>query len=381
MPLTAPDFDAVTAWRRKLHAMPEVSGDEHQTAREVIAFLSHTQPDGVIAGIGGTGVAVIYHGDEPGPTVAIRAELDALPIAETGTPAWRSEIPGKGHMCGHDGHMAILAAVGQALGHKRPGRGRAVLLFQPAEETGAGSAAMIADHKFIGAKPDITLSLHNMPGVPRGHVWLKTGTANCASQGLKINFTGRTAHAAQPHTGLSPAGAIATIIPALIGLSRGTLETGDFTLATITHVKIGEPAFGISPADGEVWVTLRSQTDAGMAALRTAAETLAREAAARDGLKIAFEDHDVFRASVNHPEAVALLKAALEAEAVPHSEGETMRASEDFGRFADVSTSAMFFLGAGENHPALHNSDYDFPDDLIPVGARIFLRAIHSVLG
>lgn len=381
MHLTEDQIAAATRWRRKLHAMPEVSGDEHETAKAVIDFLSATRPDGIVAGIGGTGVAVIYQGGEPGPTVALRAELDALPIAETGTPEWRSRIAGKGHMCGHDGHMAILAAVGQALGRQRPKRGRAVLLFQPAEETGAGAAAMIADRKFAGARADTTLSLHNMPGVPFGHVWLKTGTANCASEGLRILFTGRTAHAAQPHTGLSPAGAVASLIPALSGLSGGALENGDFRLATVTHVRIGEPTFGVAPGEGEIRVTLRSQTDEGMAALRGAAEALARAAAERDGLAVAFEDHDVFRASVNHPEAVALLDAALEAEGVPHSQGETIRASEDFGRFGDISTSAMFFLGAGETYTALHSPDYDFPDELIPLGARIFLRAIGSALG
>lgn len=371
---------SATLWRRKLHTMPEISGEEDETADEVVSFLSRTAPDAIVTGLGGTGVAVIYEGKEPGPTVAIRAELDALPIAETGLPDWRSKIEGKGHMCGHDGHMAILATVGMALGQERPKRGRAILLFQPAEETGAGAAAMIADPGFEAIRPEITLSMHNLPGLPLGHVWLKTGTANCASQGLKIVFTGRTAHASLPHTGLSPAGAVAALLPQLAALGGGTLDDGDFRLATITHVRIGEPAFGIAPAHGEVWVTLRSQTDEGMASLRSRAEAMARQLAEGDGLAIAFADQDIFQASVNHPEAVALLRQAFEAEGIVHMEGETMHGSEDFGRFAGVSTSAMFFLGAGENHPALHNSDYDFPDDLIPIGARIFLSAIRKVL-
>lgn len=381
MTLTATDIEAATAWRRKLHAMPEISGEEHETAKETAAFLSQTQPDAIVTGIGATGLVVIYEGAEPGPTLALRAELDALPIAETGTPPWASRIAGKGHMCGHEGHMATLAAVGMALGRQRPKRGRAMLLFQPAEETGAGSAAMLADPKFEAVKPDMTLSLHNMPGLPLGHVWLKEGTANCASQGLKIAFTGMTAHASEPHKGRSPAPAIAALIPALSALNGGSLEGGDFTLATITHVRIGEPAFGITPGLGEIWVTLRSQTDEGLEGMHAAAVRLAREAAEENGLTVAFEDHDVFRASVNQSQAVALLRAALEAEGVPHTQGQTMRASEDFGRFGDVSTSAMFFLGAGEDCPALHNSDYDFPDALIPIGARIFLRTIRDTLG
>lgn len=381
MSMTVEERDALVEWRRHLHTMPEVSGDEHGTAHEIIGFLSHTQPDGVIAGLGGTGIAVIYHGNAPGPTVAIRAELDALPIAETGTPEWRSRIPGKGHMCGHDGHMAILAAVGMALGHKRPERGRAILLFQPAEETGAGAAAMIADHKFIGAKPDITIALHNMPGAPLGEIWIKDGTAACASLGLKIIFSGRTAHASLPQTGRSPAPAIAKIVPALTALSHGSLEGGDLTLATVTHIAVGEPTFGVAPGHGELWVTLRTQSDAAMADLRQKAEALALQAAEEHGLAVTFSEHDVFRASVNDPEAAALVRKAAEDEGLGWKVGETMRASEDFGRFADVSKSALLFLGAGTDHPALHNPDYDFPDELIPVGARLFLRVIHNVLG
>lgn len=379
--MSGTDLPSLITWRQHLHTMPELSGEEEKTAAEVVAFLSQTKPDALITGLGGTGVAVIYEGVEPGPTIAIRAELDALPIEETGTPPYRSKEPGKGHMCGHDGHMTILAAVGQALGAKRPKRGRAILLFQPSEENGAGAALMISDPAFAAVKPDIALSLHNMPGVPLGHVWLKEGTANCASLGLKITFTGKTAHASLPHTGLSPAPAIAELVPALGALSGGVLGDGSFTLSTITHITVGEPAFGIAPGHGELWVTLRTETDAGMAGIRAEAERLARDAAARHGLTVAFETHDHFLACVNHEEAVHLLADAMDAEGVNRIEGEIMRGSEDFGRFAEVSKSAMFFLGSGENHPALHNPDFDFPDTLIEKGAGIFTRAIRYLLG
>jgi metal-dependent amidase/aminoacylase/carboxypeptidase family protein len=131
--LTNHDIIEVTALRRRLHAMPEVSGEEVETAKEVVRFLKETGPDDIVEGLGGTGVAVIYDSGVAGPTVMIRAELDALPIEELGTPEHRSTILGKGHMCGHDGHTATLAAVGRALGRERPASGRAILLFQPAE--------------------------------------------------------------------------------------------------------------------------------------------------------------------------------------------------------------------------------------------------------
>jgi len=379
--LTNQDVIELAAWRRKLHAMPEISGEEVATAAEVQGFLADTKPDRVVSGLGGTGVAVVYDSGVPGPTVMFRAELDALPIDEIGTPEYRSKIHGKGHMCGHDGHMTMLAALGRQLGRDRPKRGRAILLFQPAEETGAGAAAVIADEKFAELVPDFSFSLHNMPGLPLGHVWLKDGIANCASRGLKIALSGRTAHASMPETGISPVPAAAKLMPALTALSEGSIATEDMVLATVTHASVGEPAFGIAPGYAEVWVTLRTMTDAGMDALAAAAETLVRDIAAEERLGHALEYHDIFVHSENDPEAAAVLRAAMDAEGVPHEPGETMRGSEDFGRFGSVSKSAMFFLGAGEDMPNLHNPNYDFPDDLIPIGTRIFTRVARDMLG
>ncbi|CDN54405.1 Cellulose synthesis protein [Neorhizobium galegae bv. officinalis bv. officinalis str. HAMBI 1141] len=379
--LSNQDVIELTAWRRKLHAMPEISGEEIATAAEVQGVLADTKPDRIVTGLGGTGVAVIYESGLPGPSVLFRAELDALPIEEIGTPDHRSQIPGKGHMCGHDGHMTMLAALGRQFGRDRPKCGRVILLFQPAEETGAGAAAVIADEKFQELAPDYSFSLHNMPGLPLGHAWLKDGIVNCASRGLKIVLSGRTAHASMPETGISPVPAVATLMPALTALSRGSIATGDMVLATVTHASVGEPAFGIAPGHAEVWVTLRTMTDGQMQALTTRAEHLVREVAAVGGLGYAMDYHDIFGHCENHAEATVLLRAAMEAEGISHEPGETMRGSEDFGRFATVSKSAMFFLGAGENMPNLHNPNYDFPDDLIPIGTKIFMRVARDILG
>ncbi|TWF54340.1 amidohydrolase [Neorhizobium alkalisoli] len=385
MYLTNQDIVELTAWRRKLHTMPEVSGEEVETAREVVRFLKDTAPDAIIEGLGGTGVAAIYDSGITGPTVLIRAELDALPIEEIGEPDHRSKIAGKGHMCGHDGHMATLAAVGRRLGRERPKRGRVILLFQPAEETGAGAAAVIADEKFKALTPDYSLSLHNMPGIRLGHAWLKDGQSNCASRGIRIVLTGRTAHASTPETGISPVNAVSKLMPALTALGTGpqsgSIETGDLVRVTVTHATIGEPAFGIAPAHGEVWATLRTSTDDQMAALVEAAENLAREAAAESGLTVEIDYHDVFGHCINDPEAAAILRAAMDAEGVTHEAGQAFRGSEDFGRFGAVSKSAMLFLGSGETLTALHSPNYDFPDDLIPIGAKIFLRATQDILG
>lgn len=381
MSISDTDLTDLITWRRHLHTMPEVSGEEIETAAEVVRFLSMSEPDEIVTGLGGTGVAAVFNGRDAGPTVLFRAELDALPIPEITDIAHRSRKPGKGHMCGHDGHMAMVAALSRAFRRQRPASGRVILLFQPAEETGAGAAAVLADPAFEAIKPDYAFSLHNIPGLPLGHSWVKSGPVNCASCGLKIELKGKTAHASSPESGKSPALAISELIPALTALRQGRIENENLVLTTVTHVSIGEPTFGVSPAEAQLWVTLRTVSDAGMASLRQAAEDLAREAAQKHGLSLSLSYHDDFRHCYNDEDAVHIIRQAMDAEDLPHSEGQMFKFSEDFGRFGDVAKSAMFFIGSGEEQPALHNPDYDFPDALIPIGARIFLRISRDILG
>ncbi|HET8726702.1 MAG TPA: amidohydrolase [Alphaproteobacteria bacterium] len=380
--LTNQDMVELVEWRRKLHRMPELSGEEKETAREVRMLLASTGADRVITGLGGHGVAAVYDGAEPGPTVMFRAELDGLPIEEISDIPHCSAVMGKGHLCGHDGHMAILAALARGLGRKRPQRGRAVLLFQPAEEDGSGAAAVIADPKFREIAPDFAFALHNLPGIPLGRVALAEGPVNCASRGLSVVLTGKTAHASMPESGTSPMNAVASLMPALTALGSGGPMDGEFAMVTVTHAMMGEPAFGIAPGHAEVWATLRTLTDARMADLCAKAERLVADAAIAQRLRVEMAYHDVFEHCENAPEAVAHLRRALDAEGISHDHGNLpIRASEDFGRFGEKAPAAMFFLGAGERHPSLHNPDYDFPDDLIGIGARVFMRTLRDVLG
>ncbi len=385
--LTEQDVAELSAWRRKLHRMPEISGEETQTAREVRAALADTNPDRVISGLGGHGVAAVFAGAEPGPTVMFRAELDALPIEELSEVEHRSAVPGKGHLCGHDGHMATLVALARGLGRQRPARGRAVLLFQPAEETGAGAAAVIRDPRFREIAPDLAFSYHNRPGLPRGAVALVEGPVNCASRGMRVVLSGKTAHASEPDAGLSPMAAVARLMPALTALGGGGVGGGgvgdaDFAMVTVTHATMGSPCFGVAPGQAEIWATLRSLTDTRMERLRADAERLVRTAADDAGLGCGVTYEDVFDHCENAPEAVAHLRRAIAAEGLA-CDGQMlpMRGSEDFGRFGQQAPAAMFFLGAGERHPRLHNPDYDFPDALIGIGAGVFMQTLRGILG
>ncbi|MFW8593007.1 amidohydrolase [Cribrihabitans neustonicus] len=371
----------LTSLRHSLHQIPEVSGAEEKTAALITKYLRGFKPDALLTALGGHGVAAVFGGTAEGPTVLFRCELDGLPIEELSAQPYRSTHAGRGHLCGHDGHMVMVAALAAQLADQRPRRGRVVLLFQPAEETGKGAAAVIADPQFERIKPDYAFALHNYPGLALGRVALCAGPANCASRGMRIRLTGKTSHAAAPQDGISPAAAMTQLMPELAALGPGGALGADFALTTLTHARLGEATFGIAPGEAEIWITLRTVNDRRMAELAGAAEALARRVAAEEGLACAIAYDDIFDACTNHPEATAILDAAAAAAGRPAEVWKApQRWSEDFGQFAQVAKSAMFWLGAGEDQPQLHNPDYDFPDALIPVGAGVFSAVVDALL-
>jgi len=380
--LSNSDLIELTEFRRALHRRPEVSGEEAETARTITDALKAMTPTRVFTGLGGHGVAAEFDSGSTGPTVLFRAELDALPIQEISDAAWKSEVPGKGHLCGHDGHMTMLLGLGRLISRKPVGKGRVILMFQPAEEDGSGARAVVADPAYQEIKPDWAFAIHNEPGRPFGHVSTRVGLVNCASEGLKITLTGKTAHAADPEDGISPVATVSKLVPALQALGKGGALDDDFRLVTITHIQIGEPSFGIAPGEAVIFATLRGARDETKAKIATEARRIAAVLASEAGLAVDFECCDDFAASINDADATEIAVAAMNAIGVKNGDlGLPMRASEDFGVFGWDAKAAMLCLGPGEDHAALHNPDYDFPDDLIPIGTAIFERIARDLLG
>ncbi|WP_182084614.1 amidohydrolase [Aureimonas sp. ME7] len=375
------DIEAAVRLRRTLHQRPDLSGEERETARTICDFLAMASPDQIVEGLGGHGVASVFAGLDPGPTLLLRAELDALPIEEASSLPYRSHRSGKAHLCGHDGHAAILCLVALHLKDHRPARGRVVLLFQPAEETGEGAARVIADPKFQPLRPDRSFALHNMPGLPLGFGAIRAGAVNCASRGLRIRLGGSTAHASTPWTGRSPVAAAIDLMQALPSLGRRGPLDETYRFATLTHVRIGEPTFGVSPGEAELLVTLRTMLDAGMDDLCQQAERMVQERASAENLAASWSYEDIFRHCLNHGDCVGAFRSAMSSIGMAQGPGEPIHASEDFGLFGDLGPSAMMFLGAGVDRPALHDPAYEFPEELIPTGAGVFSRIVRDALG
>jgi amidohydrolase len=370
------------AWRHKLHQFPEISGEEIDTGREVVAFLCDTKPEQVITNLGGHGVALVYEGARSGPTVLLRCELDALPIHEVSGLPYRSRHDGKAHMCGHDGHMTMMAGVARYLGRQRPECGRAVLLFQPAEETAGGAEAVLADPKFAGISPDYSFAIHNMPGLPLAHIAVAAGQIACASMGLRIELKRRTADVSVPETGISPAMAVAHIITAIKSFNVGHVIAPGFSRVTLTSVQVGEPVYGVTPGSAELCVTLRCPQNDRMPGLLEDVLEMVREVTAEQQLTFVHSTHNFFRACVNDPEAAAVFEATSDRMSLARVEDYVpIRGSEDFGLFGSCSKSALLFLGTGLDRPMVHNPDYDFPDELIPVGGGLFVGVLEQLLG
>ena len=373
------DRERLIELRKLLHRHPELSGRETETARTVSEYIHPCMPDTIVRGLGGHGIACVFEAKRPGLTVAFRCELDALPVEEENRFPHRSGTPEISHACGHDGHMAILAGLAEQLGRRRPKKGRVVLLFQPAEETGKGAASMMEDSRFEDIQPDSIFALHNLPGHPLGRLLIREGSFNCASRGMIIKFRGVSSHAAYPEKGRSPAQALAEIIESLPGLPDG----GEgLSRVTIVHARLGEKAFGTAPGYAEVMATLRSQDDGSIERLVQSAEDLVRGTAGRHGLDVEISWSDVFSATLNHPAAVDLVERSVSACGMTiERTAQPFRWSEDFGRFLARYRGALFCLGAGEKHAPLHSPHYDFPDDLIEPGVTLFEQIVSDILG
>jgi amidohydrolase len=358
--------------RRKLHQHPELSGNEYQTARIIREALEDAAPDRIIEKLGGAGIAAVFEGSRPGPTLLFRCDLDALPIDEVNTFDYKSEHPGVAHKCGHDGHMTIITGLAMAVSANRPDKGKVVLLYQPSEENGQGAVRVLEDEKFDAIRPDYVFALHNLPGFPAGAVVLRKGTFAAASKGMINRLYGKTAHAGEPENGLTPAPAMAGIIQQLSTLPQND-SFEDFTLTTIIHARLGEVAFGTTPGYAEVMATLRTYSNADMDKLTRQSVEVVEGMAHSYGLKSETSWTEEFPATVNDSKAVDLIEQVArenQLQVIPID--EPLRWSEDFSNFTLKYPGALFGLGSGEQTPQLHNPDYDFPEEIIDRGIEVF---------
>lgn len=371
----------LVTFRKMLHANPEVSGKEYNTAKSVSKFLKTCKPTKVIENIGGTGIVAIFDSGKSGKSVMFRAELDALPIQEINTFAHKSSIDGVSHKCGHDGHTTVLLGLAIILSEQKPKTGKVFLLFQPAEEDGEGAKAVFADPKFEALKPDYIFAFHNLPAYPLNQIVVKNNSFTAGVKSIIIQINGKTAHAAEPENGLNPALAIAEILQESAKLSNNDPNRDDFTLITPVHVEMGEIAYGISAGYGEVRLTIRTWDEENMEKLTADIINCIEKASENHQMPITYSWTHEFFANQNDDTAVSLIREAASSLSFDIFQRKfPFKWGEDFGLFTQHFKGAMFGIGSGEKSPALHNPDYDFPDEILPVGIQLFHQISLQIL-
>lgn len=366
--------------RKELHKYPELSGKESQTAKRIVEFAKRFNPDEIISKVGGEGVLVIFEGKQKGKTILIRCDLDALPIDEENEFEHKSVYDNVSHKCGHDGHMSIVSGLIPILSENKIKKGKVGLLYQPAEETGQGASLVLSDEKFTKQKPDYAFALHNLPGFEKNEIIIKKDVFASASKGLIIKLKGKTSHAGEPERGITPSLAVAELIQELTALPQNkTIQ--DFSLVTIIHSRIGERAFGTTPGYAELMATLRSYKDEDMNTLTNLSEELINRIAADHKLKYEIEWVEEFPSTKNDNDCVEVIVQCAEENNLGVNEiDKPFRWSEDFGHFTHNFKGALFGLGSGINQPQLHNPDYDFPDEIILTGTKMFYSIIKKFL-
>ena len=375
---------SIAAWRRDFHEHPELLFDVHRTAGIVAQRLREFGCDQVIEGFSGTGVIGLIHG-EGGPNgraIGLRADMDALPIEErTGAP-WASQNAGKMHACGHDGHTTMLLGGARYLAETRNFSGTVVLIFQPAEERGAGAEVMVRDGIFQQFPMSRVFGMHNWPGLPAGEFAWREGPIMAAVEQLEIHLQGRGAHGAMPHQGVDPIMVAAAIVQGLQSIVARNVEPVEAGVITIGEIR-GGFTHNVIPDSVYMQGTARWFQPAVGALLRERFLQLVPGIAAAFGATAKASMTLYCPATVNDPQSTRLTVIAAQAvSAHVHEMPKPTMGGEDFAFMLNAKAGSYIMLGAGRgvDDAGLHHPEYDFNDAVLPMGASYWATLAEQLL-
>jgi len=366
-------------WRQHIHANPELGFDCFETAAFVEQRLQEFGVDEIHTGIATTGIVAIINGQGDGPTIGLRADMDALPIEEVRDLPYKSKVNGKMHACGHDGHTTMLLGAARYLAETRNFKGRVALIFQPAEEGGAGGQVMcnegIMDRFAIGQ----VYGIHNFPGMPFGFIGGRAGPLLAAADEFQITITGKGGHAAMPNTTVDPVMIAVQIASALQTIVSRNIDPVDSAVLSITRIETGT-SHNIVPASAFMQGTVRTIKKETRDMIAARMEAIVTQVAAAMGGAATLEYHDGYPATVNHPrETEFALGVAREVagDALVSGEMPPTMGAEDFAFMLEARPGAYLCLGTGEG-AGLHHPEFDFNDEASPIGASYFVKLVET---
>ncbi|MGJ8645839.1 MAG: M20 aminoacylase family protein [Marinomonas colpomeniae] len=369
------------AWRRNFHQHPELGFAEHQTSQQVADLLTSFGLE-IHTGIGVTGVVgVLKNGD--GPSIGLRADMDALPIQELGAPEHKSQHSGCMHACGHDGHTAMLLGAARHLAATKPFNGTIYFVFQPAEENLGGAQKMIEDGLFTRFPMDAIYGLHNWPGLPAGHISVNDGAMMASLDTFDIKVTGKGCHAAMPHMGIDPIVAASDIVLRLQTIVSRHISPLESAVVSITMFNSGE-AINVLPESASLQGTVRCLNGVVRDQVQTLLEGYIDSYNQSPGLSVELTYHQGYPVTMNHVEHAEIISQVANkhlGDERSHRNTPPSMASEDFAFMLNECPGAYFWLGVDEEESiALHNPYYDFNDNVIEVAIRFWCDLVKQRL-
>ena len=374
----------MTGWRHDFHQHPELGFDEHRTAARVAELLRSFGLE-VHEGVGGTGVVGVLQRGNGEASVAFRADMDALPITESGKPDWRSEHDGVMHACGHDGHTSMLLGAAAHLARHGDFNGRAVFIFQPNEEHGLGARAMIEDGLFTRFGADHVFAMHNIPGMPAGSFATRAGPITASESLFEITIKARGGHAALPHMGVDAIFVGAQLVTALQGIVSRALDPARNGVVSVTEF-ITDGRRNVLAGEAVLKGDARALGDDTNTAIEAAMRRICAGMAATHEVEISVSYDTVFPALRNDAGAVGAAVTAAQAVAGTDKVNpacDPKLFSEDFAHMARAVPGCFMLIGNGTDGAAarpLHASDYDFNDDILGPGAAYIATLAEQVL-
>jgi amidohydrolase len=375
--------DQMTAWRRDIHAHPELGFAEHRTAGVVAAKLEEFGIE-VHRGIGRTGVVGVLRAGSSGRRLGLRADMDALPIAEANTFAHRSTHAGRMHACGHDGHTTMLLGAAKYLAETRNFDGTVHFIFQPAEEGIGGAKAMVEDGLFRRFPCDAIFGMHNRPGMPLGAFAVRAGPMMAGGAFFDIDIEGRGSHGARPESGVDTVLVAAHVTAALQSIVARNVRPVDTAVLSVTQIHGGD-AYNVIPQSARLSGTVRAFSNEVMALIGRNMARVAEGVAAAFGARAKTDYRPIFAPLVNDPQeadyAAAICAEIVGADKV-RRDPPLIMASEDFSFMLNEVRGCYLNIGNGDGEGAceVHNPSYDFNDRALPYGASFYARLVEKRL-
>jgi len=375
--------DEIAAWRQDFHAHPEILYAVERTAGIVADKLRAFGCDAVVTGIGGTGVVGIINGrsNGSGRTIGLRADMDALPITEKTGAAYASTVDGKMHACGHDGHTAMLLGAAKYLAETRNFDGRIALIFQPAEEGGAGAKAMLDDRLVENFGIDEFYGMHNWPGMPAGQFGIRAGGIMAATDRFYIDITGQGGHAARPQTTVDPIIVAANMIVGMQAIVSRNVDPLASAVLSVTMLEAGE-ADNVISRTAKITGTVRTLDLGVQDLIEQRLADFVPQFAKSFGATASVRYARGYPVTVNAPEQTAFAAEVAREIAGPErvdAEAPPSMGGEDFSFMLERRPGAYIFVGNGDSSE-LHTDSYDFNDAIIPAGTSYWVRLAERAL-